>query len=78
MARNQILLNLRNRKIIERYYYYTEVKRRRFDDVLQILSEEEFFVSPSTIEEVLKSSYWSAELNKLIASKKTVKKTLFA
>ena len=33
----------RNRTIAARYYYWTEIKRRRFDDVMKILSDYEFF-----------------------------------
>ena len=40
-------LEKRNRIMTARYYYWTEIKRRRFDDVLRILSDNEFFVEPS-------------------------------
>lgn len=39
----------RNRILTARYYYWTELKRRRFDDVLKILSDNEFFVEERTI-----------------------------
>lgn len=35
--------------MVLRYYYWTEVRRRRADDVLQILSDKEFFVDSRTI-----------------------------
>lgn len=34
---------------MERYLYWTEVKRLRFDDTLKILSEKEFFISEERI-----------------------------
>lgn len=42
----------RNREMIARYYYWTEVRRRRFDDVMLILSEE-FHVEDRTISNAL-------------------------
>ena len=44
----------RNLRLIERYYHWTEVKRRRFDDVITILKEEEFFVGEQTIMAILR------------------------
>lgn len=46
-------LEKRNRLITARYYYWTEIKRRRFDDVLKILSDNEFFVEERTISNTL-------------------------
>ena len=43
----------RNRTIAARYYYWTEIKRRRFDDVMKILSDYEFFVGERTIQNAL-------------------------
>jgi hypothetical protein len=48
-GRDQQLIEKRNKKLCERYHYWCEVKRRRFDDVLRILSEEEFFISEQRI-----------------------------
>jgi hypothetical protein len=39
----------RNKVLVARYYYWTEIRRRRFDDVIRILSQEEFFVEDRTI-----------------------------
>ena len=44
----------RNRKIAARYYYWTEVQRLRSDDAIHQLSEEEFFLSESTILNILR------------------------
>lgn len=43
-GRDRNLVNTRNIRIYERYYYWTEVKRLRFDDALKRLSTEEFFL----------------------------------
>ncbi len=53
-GRNPDLISLRDQKLIERYYYWTEIRRRRFDDVLKILSVEEFFIAEKTIEDLLR------------------------
>lgn len=45
----RLRVNDRNRVLIARYYYWTEIRRRRFDDVMRILSSEEFFVEDRTI-----------------------------
>lgn len=42
----------RNLELIARYYYWTEIRRRRFDDVMRILSEE-FHVEDRTISNAL-------------------------
>lgn len=42
-GRNKNLVELRDQALLRRYYYWTEIKRLRFDDVYQILSEREFF-----------------------------------
>ena len=46
-------LQKRNRLLAARYYYWTEIKRRRFDDVLQILSDNEFFLDERSISNTL-------------------------
>ena len=43
----------RNRILTARYYYWTELERRRFDDVLKILADNEFFVEDRTISNAL-------------------------
>jgi len=55
-GRNKDLIELRNKKLIERYYYWTEIKRRRFDDVLQILSRSEFFLAEKTILNIIQDN----------------------
>ncbi len=75
-GRDKQLIERRNRKLVERYYYWTEVKRRRFDDVLETLSNEEFFISESRILVLLREN--NEQLNELIAEKqKTNQLSLF-
>ena len=51
--RNNRLLEKRNAKIAARYYYWTEIQRYRSDDAIRQLSEEEFFLSESTIVRII-------------------------
>lgn len=46
-------IDKRNKCLVARYYYWTEIKRRRFDDVMKILSDYEFFVDDRTISNAL-------------------------
>lgn len=55
-GRNRRLIEARNRKIAQRYYYWTEVKRLRFDDAVKELSENEFFLSEFMIWQILKKT----------------------
>lgn len=48
-GRNTELVRLRDEALCRRYYYWTEVRRLRFDDTLKILSLKEFFISEETI-----------------------------
>lgn len=54
MARNGELISLRDRKIIERWYYWTEIRRVRLDDALSILSEKEFFTSQFVLLKIIR------------------------
>jgi hypothetical protein len=53
-GRSHILIEARDRRMFERYYYWTEVRRMRFDDTIKKLSEEEFFVSESRVMQVVR------------------------
>ena len=53
-GRDKSLVDSRNIRIYERYYYWTEVKRLRFDDALRRLSTEEFFLSESRIMQIIR------------------------
>ena len=47
-GRNKDLINERDRRLFERFYYWSEVKRLRFDDTIRKLSTEEFFLAEAT------------------------------
>ena len=53
-GRNKSLLAARDQRMFERYYYWTEIRRLRFDDAIRKLSEEEFFVSESRVMQVIR------------------------
>lgn len=44
----------RDQRMFERYYYWTEIRRLRFDDTIKKLSEEEFFVSESRVMQIVR------------------------
>ena len=51
-GRNKELISSRDLRLFERYYYWTEVRRLRFDDTIKKLSEEEFFISESRVMQI--------------------------
>ena len=53
-GRSKILIDARDQRMFERYYYWTEVRRLRFDDAIKKLSEEEFFVSEGRVLQVVR------------------------
>jgi hypothetical protein len=53
-GRDKQLIAERNEMLLQRYYYWTEVKRLRFDDTIAKLSREEFFISESRIMQVIR------------------------
>lgn len=55
-GRNKALVARRDEALCRRYHYWTEIKRRRFDDTLKILSEKEFFLSEERILDILRSN----------------------
>ncbi|MCG8477048.1 MAG: hypothetical protein MI784_16395 [Cytophagales bacterium] len=55
-GRSADLISRRNSALVKRFYFWTEIKRRRFDDTLQILSLDEFFISEQTIENILRKN----------------------
>lgn len=54
MGRNRQLIERRNEKIAQRWYYWTEKQRLRFDDALKILAYQEFFLSEDRIMHILR------------------------
>ncbi|MDQ1770983.1 hypothetical protein GQR60_07375 [Labilibaculum sp. A4] len=55
-TRRSRLIERRNRCLIARYYYWSEIRRLRFDDVLDILQEEEFFIKDRNIMNIINTS----------------------
>ena len=55
-GRDKELIDRRDRSLCRRYYYWTEVRRLRFDDALKILSQEEFFLSEERILAIIRDS----------------------
>lgn len=55
-GRNKTLISLRDKKLLQRYYYWTEIQRLRFDDALKILSREEFFISEERIMSIIRAN----------------------
>lgn len=53
-GRSKDLVAERDRRMFERYYYWTEVCRLRFDDAIQRLSREEFFISEARVLQVVR------------------------
>ena len=46
-------LSRRNRLIVARYYYWTELQRQRWDDTMRILADREFFIEERTVSNIL-------------------------
>ena len=69
-GRNKNLVELRDQALLRRYYYWTEIKRLRFDDVYQIISESEFFISIDRISAII-----CANIDKLEGMNKSSFKT---
>lgn len=53
-GRNKELVEARDMRMFERYYYWVEERRLRFDDAIRKLSQEEFFVSESRVMQVVR------------------------
>lgn len=53
-GRNKQLIDERDKKLFERFYYWSEVQRLRFDDVIHKLSTEEFFLCEATTLRIIK------------------------
>ncbi len=71
-GRSQELIRQRDEKLALRLYFHTEVKRRRFDDVLNILSEE-FFISPTTIYIRLRDEFLSMKIEEIYERRPSLK-----
>ena len=48
-GRSKELIEARNRALCERFIYWTETVRLRYDDTIKKLSKEEFFISEERV-----------------------------
>lgn len=55
-GRSKVLIAKRDKALLKRYYFWTEIRRMRFDDALKILSEEEFFISEERIMAIIREN----------------------
>jgi hypothetical protein len=69
-GRDVQLMKIRNTCICYRYYYYSKIKRLRYEDVMTLLSAE-FFYSPRTIINMLTAE--ESQLRQVFKEKKDVK-----
>lgn len=60
-GRNQRLIMKRDAKLLQRLDYWYEERRLRLDDAVLLLSEEEFFITPETIYNVIRKYNKSPE-----------------
>lgn len=72
-GRDKDLIEKRDEALFASWYYWTEEKRLRFDDALQKLSEEEFFLSTGRILQILRKQI---SLGRTVKGK-TIKAPLF-
>lgn len=71
--RRKLLTYARKKHVVERYTFYSEVKRIREDDVIKILQFEECFYSESLIYRILWEFKPNPEYDKEIEELKKVK-----
>lgn len=61
-SRRSRLISRRNQCLIARFYYWSEIRRLRFDDTIYKLQEEEFFIKKRNIINILKSFGWYLDI----------------
>lgn len=73
-GRSKRLVQKRNIKLVERYFYLNEIKRMRSDDALNQLSNDEFFIEVDTILSIIRryNNYYRD-----LQNQKSVSKVLF-
>lgn len=77
-GRNEILIENRNECLFYRFYYYARIKKLRYEDVLEVISNE-FFLSPRTISNLFtdKSEYQKEVFKEKLSLKELEKKFNF-
>ncbi len=53
-GRSKQKIAARDKKLFERYYYWSEVCRLRFDDTIAKLANEEFFLSEARVLQIVR------------------------
>jgi hypothetical protein len=77
-GRNQYFIQLRNQHLIKRYYFWYEIERKRRDDVIDILSNQEVFLDPEYIKHLLlQNNHLLQELRKQKPSAKNLDRFQF-
>lgn len=77
-GRNPHYINLRNQHLVKRYYFWYDIERKRLDDVIIILSEQEVFLDPDYIRHIMRqNNHLLKELRKVKPSEKNLDKFVF-
>ena len=63
-GRDKRLIELRNKMLCRRWYYWTEIMRLRFDDTMKVLSEKEFFISEVRVMSIIRDCYNQSEYSR--------------
>lgn len=70
-GRSEELIRRRDKTLVERFIYWTETARLRYDDTIKVLSENEFFISESRVMQILRKNADKLNVNNI--PKKTIK-----
>jgi hypothetical protein len=76
-GRDRKLIDRRDAMLLRRYFFWTEVKRVRFDDALRKLSEDEFFISEERILRIIREKYDTFSDNLAASNPKPMQLSLF-
>ena len=55
-GRSKELIRKRDEALMERFIYWTETARLRYDDTIKVLSEKEFFISEPRVLQILRKN----------------------
>ncbi len=73
-GRDTELICLRNAALCHRYVYWSEVQRLRPDDVLKVLSRQEFFLSEERILKIIRDAVRKGTLKSSTTPQISIKK----
>jgi len=71
-GRSKGLIRKRDEALIERFIYWTETARLRYDDTIKVLSENEFFISEARVLHILRKNVDKLNINNS-PNKKTIR-----